>query len=131
LLEKVAFDQVNLPARTLPLADAFLRRQRYVDSLLTCCSATRQCAEDRDALTYLRFRAKNESIVCELRNARGRFAGRVGRLRMPLTHKLDIHAHRLLIAIIVFFVCAVLTYVLFVASGLLHAAFLLTQPRPY
>jgi hypothetical protein len=85
------------PERALPLADAFTRRQHYVESLLTCCSATRQCSVDGDPLTYLRFRAKNESIMSELTNARTRFRGRVGRLSMPLCHKSNLRTHRLLV----------------------------------
>lgn len=111
------------PERALPLADAFTRRQHYVESLLTCCSATRQCAVDADPLTYLRFRAKNESIVCELTNARSRLKGRTGRLNMPLSHNLNLRTHRLLATASLSFIGGViLFYWLIVLSLLFHTA---------
>ncbi|PWT95809.1 MAG: hypothetical protein C5B53_10855, partial [Candidatus Melainabacteria bacterium] len=121
LISKPPWTDPGPAERALPLADAFSRRQHYVESLLTCCAAGRQCAVDGDPLTYLRFRAKNESIMCELTNARERFAGRVGTLSMPRTRKLDLVAHRLVTMVILWFVGGfIFSYCLAFLVAILH-----------
>jgi hypothetical protein len=99
--------------QALPLADAFTRRQHYVESLLTCCAASRQWAVQSDPLDYLRLRAKNESIMCELTNARARFTGRTGRLSMPLSHKIDLRMYHVVVLFILYIVAGFLLFGLF------------------
>jgi hypothetical protein len=105
-----AWTDPGISARALLLANAFRRRQHYVESLLTCCTAARQCSMDNDALSYFRFRAKNEAIVCELTNARSRLRRTTGSLKMVRSRTYIFELDRLRLTIFVSLVIAAMYF---------------------